>query len=194
MPSGRTPRQATPEDWIKVEAAFERSLDCLPTTTPRLISIDDDGLLMAALSPRTNPEESDDVRLARVSGLVETLLQRDPLLGVALCVDELCPRGIDLSLGARAIERLLDGGVTEMLWTTGSRALASLRNRPREQTRWDVWSSAVRYQRQRLERDPPAGLWMSGPANADLRLLGEDVIAAGFSAVVVSEDKASSDA
>lgn len=186
IPSGRTPRAATAADYHAVLEAFQTALSTLPATVPRFVSIDDDGLWMASLSPRTNPDEEEQARVDRIAEAVAALLEVDPQLAVLLCVDELCPRGIDLSLGLKTTRTILERGVDWVGLTTGTRALPSLFERPREKTQWRVWSASARAILERVPRSEATTLALGAPAAARSSALAQEVAAAGFGAVVIA--------
>ena len=173
VPTGRTPQAATAADWEEVTEAFVRAVQMLGANGGAFVSVDDDGLLMGALSPRTNPQRSDEERLDLVIGVLERLTQVSTNVGIALCVDELIPRGIDLTLGARALEAWDKIAPPESitLLSTGSRALTSLHVRPREQTRVEVWSSSAQLILERktsARTTPPSRQWVQAPCSANL--------------------------
>lgn len=187
--SGRTPRAATDDDYESVQKAFVAALNILPANLPRFISVDDDGLWMASLSPRTNPEREENARVAQVTDGIRALQDIDPDVAVLLCVDELCPRGIDLTLGLKTTQALIDQGVRWLGLTTGTRALPSLFERPRDKTQWRVWSASARAIVERISRrSEPSTLALGAPSVAAGGPLAQWAANAGFEAVVIAAE------
>lgn len=123
--TGRRPRPLDEGGWTALASRFADGAErARRAGRVPVLGVDDDGLLQCALSPRTGGGP-DHARLARVL----TIHRACGPIDVALCVDELCPGGLDATDGIEAARALSAQGATVIYASAGTRAFAPLRHR-----------------------------------------------------------------
>ena len=119
--TGRTPRALDELGWAEVTRAFvDAAARCRAAGVSWGVALDDDGLLHDAL--RRAP--------ARALALVEATRPAR----VSLPVEDLAPRGLDVTDGVALARQLTARGVTHIVASAGTRALAPLRARRKGDT------------------------------------------------------------
>lgn len=123
--TGRRPRPLDEAGWQALGEAFARAALAIRRAgqTP-ILGIDDDGLLQAALSPRSGGSDG-AARLARVLAVHRACGPVD----VALCVEELAPGGLDAQDGIEAARALVAQGARTVYASAGSHAFPPLLTR-----------------------------------------------------------------
>jgi 2,4-dienoyl-CoA reductase-like NADH-dependent reductase (Old Yellow Enzyme family) len=130
--TGRRPAALTDDEWAELARKFQHAAE-LCTQHLKVgcaLGVDDDGLLHATLSPRTNPGASDEERLARVLAIHRACGPVD----VLLCVEELAPLGLDATDGITAARALVAQGARRIYASSGTAALPALRRREKGET------------------------------------------------------------
>lgn len=94
-----------------------------------VLGADDDGLLASFLSPRANPGRALAERLAPVLDALTAVRQAGLVCGVAVCVEELCPGGLDPTDGVAIAAALAHAGAAFLVASGGSEALPILKRR-----------------------------------------------------------------
>ncbi|MCP4498926.1 MAG: hypothetical protein GY822_03040 [Deltaproteobacteria bacterium] len=126
----RTPRRATPQDWQEIGNSFTEAAEATVNAGLALgICVDDDTLFHALLSPRLNPNMEREEREHIFFSLLKNLLSVDEELTLFLCIDDLCPDGIDPLMGRELALNAQKMGVKKWIFSTGSRGLALLQER-----------------------------------------------------------------
>ncbi|MBI1949069.1 MAG: hypothetical protein HYS27_25500 [Deltaproteobacteria bacterium] len=123
--TGRRPRALLEAGWAALTERFAAAAARVRRAdrTP-VLAVDDDGLLQAALSPRTGGAD-DRARLARLLAVHRACGPVD----VALCVEELCPGGLDATDGIEAARALAAQGAGTIYASGGTRAFGPLFHR-----------------------------------------------------------------
>lgn len=134
--TGRRPRPLDEAEWEALAGRYEEAArSCAGAGVPCVLGVDDDGLLHAALSPRTSPRASDEERLGRLLAIHAAASRgAGAPIDVVLVVEELCPRGLDPTDGIAAARALAGQGVRRIYASAGTEALPALRHREKGRT------------------------------------------------------------
>lgn len=127
--TGRQPRALDASGWAAVSSAYAATASaCRRAELPCVLGADNDGLLHAALSPRTAAEPDHARRVARILEMHEVVSSAcGAPVDVALVVEELCPGGLDATEGINAATALQARGVRRIYAGAGTAALPALR-------------------------------------------------------------------
>ena len=123
--TGRRPRALDDAGWRALIDAYAQAAAVVRAAGRALaLGVDDDGLLQSALSPRTGGATAAD-RLGRVLAIHRAVGPID----AALCVEELCPGGLDATDGIEVARALVAQGARTIYASAGSRAFPPLLTR-----------------------------------------------------------------
>ncbi len=128
--TGRRPHPLDDRGWRALIDAFLHAAAVVRAAGRTIaLGVDDDGLLQGAWSPRTGGAP-DGNRLERVLAVHRAIGPSDALL----CVEELCPGGVDATDGIEAARALVAQGATTIYASAGTRAFAPLLTRVKGDT------------------------------------------------------------
>lgn len=143
--SGRAPLPLDDAGWERVMERYRAAAARLKAggIGRAILSVDDDGLLAASLSPRANPGRPFAERLTPALRAARAVLAEGLEVGVALTVEELSPAGLDATDGIEAARALVDVGAGVLVASGGSEALPVLKHRSGARGPDDVWLASA---------------------------------------------------
>ena len=159
---GRTPEPLDSSGWNRMAALYVQAAQHLQRLGARtlVLSVDDDGLLASALSPRTHPSRNLDERTAIVVKIIRALKKTGIGLAVAFTLEELCPHGLDASDGIQVALAMEAEGIDALFISGGTRALEPLRRREAATIADDPFLATANW----LVGKTSLPLWAQGPA------------------------------
>lgn len=180
---GRRPLPLDDAGWRALSETYRGARAQLAARGARsfCLSIDDGGLLAAALSPRTNPLADGETRIGRIVDVARALVELGPV-AVALTVEERAPQGIDATLGIATARALAAVGVRHIV---ASRDAAGIVDEPVDLDTGDPAIASAAWLVGRVDVPVFAQLQTNDPGRAARR-----AAAAGASGLVVDRREA----